>query len=88
MVADASEKVIEKKLRISTEELASALDLNKNLLGRNTVGGPAPESVRKMIANRRSAVEEQEKRHEERLKKVRRALEKLGAAEARIGFRS
>ena len=86
MVADASEKVIEKKLRISTEELASALDLNKNLLGRNTVGGPAPEAVLKMIANRRSSVEEQVKKHEDRLMKVRRALEKLGAAEASIGF--
>ena len=84
MVADASEKVIEKKLRISTEELASAL--NKNLLGRNTVGGPAPEAVLKMIANRRSSVEEQVKKHEDRLMKVRRALEKLGAAEASIGF--
>ncbi len=87
MVADASEKVIERKLKVSTEELASALDLNQNLLGRNTVGGPAPESVKKMIANRKRAVGEQERRHGERLKRIREALEKLGSAETRLGFR-
>jgi argininosuccinate lyase len=86
MVTDASEKVIEKKLRVSTEELASALDLNKNLLGRNTVGGPAPESVMKMIANRKRAVSEQDKRHGERLKRVSEALEKLGSAEAHLSL--
>ena len=83
MVADASEKVIEKKLRVSTEELASALDLNKNLLGRNTVGGPAPESVKKMIANRRKSVEDQVKRHRARLDRVKEAEKKLDEAEKR-----
>jgi argininosuccinate lyase len=84
MVANASEKVIEKKLLVSTEELASALDPHQSLLGRNTVGGPAPESVMKMIANRKRAVSEQGKRHVERLKRVSEALEKLGSAEAHL----
>jgi argininosuccinate lyase len=86
MVAKASEKVIGRKLDISAEELTSALDLNKNLLGRNTIGGPAPESVRKMIVNRKSAVDEQRKRNEDRLKKLWKALDELGTAEFRIGL--
>ncbi len=86
MVAKASGKVIGRKLDISAEELASALDLNKNLLGRNTIGGPAPESVRKMIVNRKRAVDEQRKRHEDRLRKLAKALDELGTAESRIGL--
>jgi argininosuccinate lyase len=87
MVADASEKVIERRLKVSIEELASALDLNQNLLGRNTVGGPAPESVKKMITNRKRTVKEQEKRHGERLKRIGESLEKLGSAKARLDLK-
>ncbi len=84
MVADASEKVIGRRLDISTGELASALDLNKNLLGRNTVGGPAPESVKKMIANRRKSVEDQAARHRARLEAVQGAEKMLAEAEGSI----
>jgi len=88
MIAKASEKIIGRRIDVSIEELTSALDLNQNLLGRSTTGGPAPESVRKMIANRKKSLTEQEKRHSERLERIREALQKLDSAEARIKLHS
>jgi argininosuccinate lyase len=84
MVAYSSEKVIGRRLPISVEELASALDLYKNLLGRNTVGGPAPESVKKMIVNRRKSVEDQAVKQRVRLDRIKSAEKKLAEAEDRI----
>ncbi len=45
MIEEASEKVIGRRLTVSKDELASALDPRQNLQGRNTIGGPAPDSV-------------------------------------------
>lgn len=81
MVENASERVIGRRLTISKKELKSALDPIQNLKRRNTIGGPAPDSVKKMIKHRRVEVIIQEKRHATRLKKLKQAEEKLLLAE-------
>jgi len=81
MIEEASQKVIRKILTVSEEELRSALDPRQNLQRRNTVGGPAPDSVKKMIKNRRQEAVIQEKRHDERLRMISESLKKLEQAE-------
>jgi argininosuccinate lyase len=81
MVENASEMVIGRRLTIPTKELKSALDPFQNLKRRNTVGGPAPESVKKMIKNRKAEAEKLEKRHAARRGKLKQAEEKLLLAE-------
>jgi argininosuccinate lyase len=81
MVAEASQNVIGRRLEISKEELTSALDPRQNLIRRNTIGGPAPDAVKDMIKDRRRGIKAQEKRHRERLLRIKQSLEKLELAE-------
>lgn len=81
MIADSAQRVIGRRLEIAADELASALDLEQNLERRATVGGPAPQSVRKMIKHRKDERERQEKRHAERLAHIKKAGEELSLAE-------
>jgi argininosuccinate lyase len=84
MVAEASENLIGRRLTVSTDELASALDPYQNLIRRKTIGGPAPDAVNDMIKDRRRGIKAQEKRHGERLLRIRQSLEKLERAEAAL----
>ena len=84
MIADSAQRVIGRRLEVTADELASALDLEQNLERRDTVGGPAPQSVRRMIKHRKDEIGRQEKRHAERLGRLRRAGEKLALAENRL----
>ena len=80
-VAASSEKTIGKRIEISAEELRSAIDPIQNVRRRKVVGGPAPESVKKMIVERRRQVEAEEKRHNKRINNLKKAYEKLARVE-------
>ena len=84
MVTDSTQKVIGRRLELSSEELASALDLEKNLMRRSTVGGPAPDSVRAMISNSYTKLRQQEQRRNERLARIKEAEERLTLAESNL----
>jgi argininosuccinate lyase len=84
MIADASEKVIGKRIKTSPDELASALDPKKNLERRATIGGPAPKAVKNSIKKYRNTVAQQEKRREERLQRVKESLAELEKAEKNL----
>jgi argininosuccinate lyase len=84
MVEDSAQKVIGRRLELSSEELASALDLQQNLMRRSTVGGPAPDSVRAMIRNGHTRLGQQEGRRNERLARIREAEERLNLAEGHL----
>jgi argininosuccinate lyase len=84
MVAEASENVIGRRLMVSKEELASALDPHQNLIRRKTIGGPAPDIVKDMIKDRMKGIKTQEKRQRERLLRIKQSLEKLERAEAAL----
>jgi argininosuccinate lyase len=81
MIADASERATGRRITVSGKELAAALDPYKNLMGRDTVGGPAPVSVKKSIKGMRANLVKQQKRREERRKRIATATEKLEAVE-------
>jgi len=81
MIADASERATGKRITVSGKELEAALDPYKNLMGRDTVGGPAPSSVKKSIKRLRVKLAKQGERREKRLKMIATAGEKLEAAE-------
>jgi argininosuccinate lyase len=52
----AAETLFQRKLGISAEAVARALDPMENIRSRTVVGGPAPDNVRRMIELRRAAV--------------------------------
>jgi hypothetical protein len=81
LVAESSLKVIGKKLSISEAEIESAVDPEENLKRHNSVGGPAPESVRKMIQTRKLLVKQNAERSNRRLGKLAQAYNGLGKAE-------
>ena len=84
LVEESSLKVIGKKLSISEAEIESAVDPEENLWRRNSVGGPAPESVRKMIQARKLLVKENAERTKRRLGKLAQAYNDLGKAETQL----
>jgi len=84
MVAESSEKVVGRRLEISDEELRSAIDPVQNLLRRSSVGGPAPDSVRSMIRDRRERIMAQEERHHRRVDRLKKAYDELAGAEKRL----
>jgi argininosuccinate lyase len=81
MINESSKKVIGKNLEINEEDLRSAVDPTLNVLRRKVTGGPAPESVEKMIELRSKALQDEEKRHKSRRQKINRAIKKIDKAE-------
>jgi argininosuccinate lyase len=84
MIADASERAMGKRITVTGKELAAALNPYKNLTGRDTVGGPAPASVKKSIKGLRANLAKQEKRREFRRSNIKSATAKLVAAEKNL----
>ncbi len=84
MIADASEKVIGKKIKTTPTELASALDPEQNLSRRATIGGPAPQAVKNSIKKCRNTATQQEKRREQRLQRVKESMAELERAEKNL----
>ncbi len=85
MVAESSLKVVGRRLEIGLDDLKAAVDPAENLRRRASIGGPAPEEVRRMIAERRRRLAEAKRRHEERLGKLSAAYGMLEEAEKRLG---
>ena len=81
MITKAAKSVVGKSLTISAEQLKQSIDLVLNVKRRNVIGGPAPESVKKMIQNQRRQLMEEETRQSERTNRVNQALLQLSKAE-------
>jgi argininosuccinate lyase len=84
MIEIASTKVLDRPLRINHEELDQAINPVLNVNRRNGIGGPAPESVMRMIENQKSRIDEEEKRHEARVSRIDQAEKKLVDAEMKF----
>ena len=86
MIMGASMKVLGKALKIPEQELRSAVDPVLNVHRRNVVGGPAPESVNKMIENQRRSLKQEEASSKIRADSIAQANEKLVKAEQALTF--
>ncbi|MCK4701788.1 hypothetical protein KAT55_00365, partial [Candidatus Bathyarchaeota archaeon] len=85
MIEEASEKVVGEALKVPEQELRSAVDPVLNVQRRRVIGGPAPESVNKMIENQRRRLRDEEERRKTRIKRIAHANEKLVHAEQALG---
>ena len=85
MIEEASAKVVGEALKVPEQELRSAVDPVLNVQRRKVIGGPAPESVNKMIENQRRRLRDEEKRRKTRIKRIAHANEKLVHAEQALG---
>jgi len=77
----ASNKVLGTALRVPEQELRMAVDPVLNVHKRSVIGGPAPESVKKMIENQRGRLRGEEERRKIRTDRIAQASEKLVQAE-------
>ncbi len=84
MIRTASKNLIGKSLSIPEVELEQALNPRSNVNRRKGIGGPAPDAVRATIENQRLLIKNEEKRHQERLEKLKEAKNQLDQAEARL----
>jgi argininosuccinate lyase len=80
-IRKASKKVLGKALEIKDADLQNAVNPVLNVRRRKVIGGPAPESVKKMIKARWSEIEYEKKDHELRTKKLLDSNKKLESAE-------
>ena len=85
MIEEASKKVVGRALKVPEQELRSAVDPVLNVQRRRVIGGPAPESVNKMIENQRRRLRDEEERRKIRIKRIVHANEKLVHAEQALG---
>ena len=85
MIENASEKVVGEALTVPEQELRSAVDPVLNVQRRRVIGGPAPESVNKMIENQRRRLRDEEERRKNRIKRIAQANENLVQAEQALG---
>jgi argininosuccinate lyase len=81
MIAKASQIVVGKRIKIPVELVQQSTDPLLNIKRRKVLGGPAPESVRKMIENQHEKLLNEEKRNSVRSKKIKKALRNLEKAE-------
>jgi argininosuccinate lyase len=85
MIKEASEKVVGRMLKVPEQELRSAIDPVLNVQRRRVIGGPAPESVNKMIENQRRMLRDEEERRKTRIGRISQANEKLVQSERALG---
>jgi argininosuccinate lyase len=83
-VTESSQKVLQVSINLSDEELRSAIDPLYNVKVRNILGGPAPDSVKRMINDRWNRIAFHEKRRRERINKIKKAYEILAKAEKKL----
>ena len=81
MIERASTEIVGKALKVPEESLQQALNPVLNVNRRNGIGMPAPESVRVMIQSQNDRANDEERRLNTRLNKLKRAKEKLVEAE-------
>lgn len=81
MITHASEQVLKRPLTITYDLLKQAIDPVLNVKRRKVIGGPAPESVQKMIQNQRKQLSEEKKKQFERITLIKEAIILLSKAE-------
>ncbi|MFH1153206.1 MAG: argininosuccinate lyase [Pseudomonadota bacterium] len=77
MVNDAAEMVIGRSLNLDEQTLKKALDPVLNVAVRDTIGGPAPKEVLRMIKDRKRQLNKNKEQLEERKKRLKDASDKL-----------
>lgn len=81
MITHAAEQVLKRPLTITYDLLKQAIDPVLNVKRRKVIGGPAPESVQKMIQNQRKQLSEEKKKQFERITLIKEAIILLSKAE-------
>lgn len=81
MITHAAEQVLKRPLTITYDLLKQAIDPVLNVKRRKVIGGPAPESVQKMIQNQRKQLGEEKKKQFERITLIKEAIILLSKAE-------
>jgi argininosuccinate lyase len=81
MINRAAEKVVGRTLMVPVNKIQQSVDPRLNVKRRKVRGGPAPESVRKMIDTQRNQLTNDEKNQIERTSKINKALTLLKEAE-------
>ena len=81
MITHAAEQVLKQPLTITNDLLKQAIDPILNVKRRKATGGPAPESVQKMIQNQRKQLGEEKKKQFERITQIEEAIILLSKAE-------
>jgi argininosuccinate lyase len=81
MINQAAEKVVGRTLMVPVNKIQQSVDPRLNVKRRKVRGGPAPESVRKMIDTQRNQLTNDEKNQIERTSKINKALTLLKEAE-------
>lgn len=71
-------------IKLSEETVRSALDPVASVARRTVLGGPAPETVRALVADSRRALAAEQVTRAERVAAVERALGELDAASAAL----
>jgi argininosuccinate lyase len=79
LLDEAARVADEEPPSLSTEEVREMLDPVRFVERHSSVGGPAPEESRRLIASRRQALAEARERHAERLARIERAAARLAA---------
>jgi len=77
MLDAAAEKVIGRPLGLDDQVVKKALDPSENVRIRSTIGGPAPDEVRRMIEVRHAVLAEDQDRLGQRRGHLTRAAEEL-----------
>lgn len=82
LVDEVSQEVIGRTAGLAESVVKKALDPQESIHGRTTVGGPAPEEVRRQVREARARLAREEQALEARLKQLAKAKEELAAAVA------
>jgi argininosuccinate lyase len=74
---DAANKVIGRPLNLPQGEVQKALDPHENVKARKTMGGPAPEEVKRMLMERWGRVAGESKRYDDKRSKLSESIDHL-----------
>jgi len=77
MIDDVAQEQIGRRLNLSEESLRKALDPKENVETRRHIGGPAPQEVERMIADREKRIAAEEIRLENRKRSLEKARGEL-----------
>jgi argininosuccinate lyase len=84
MIETSSQKVLNKRLKVSKSELKNAIDPYLNVQRRNILGGPSSVSIKDMIKNQHNTLKVEKENHLARINKIIDATRKLEISEKTI----
>jgi len=84
MIEESALKGVGRRLELPEEALRSAIDPTENVKRRRSIGGPAPDEVKRMVDDGWKKIGAKEAGHKERLAKLEKAYEELRTAENEI----